>query len=188
MERPHKLTTFWTYKRAPTVVMLTLLATISSTAFPAISNAIDLDNIVGGAVATGATTNGLISRLAETGFYQAFSLVFLSEIGDKTFFVAGLLAMKTTKFVSFLGSMGALGAMTILATLIGQIFHVVPAGLGEGVPLDDIAACIAFAFFGLKTLKEALDMEEGESAMDEELAEAQETVSENSALGASTGW
>ena len=121
------------------------------------------------------------TAIAETGFYQAFSLVFLSEIGDKTFFIAGLLDMKTSRFISFLGSMAALGVMTIISVLIGQIFHAVPSGfLGNGgIPLDDVCACLAFAFFGFKTLKEALGMDEGESVMDEELAEAQQTVDES---------
>ena len=100
----------------------------------------------------------------------------MSEIGDKTFFIAGLLAAKFTRLISFVGSMGALAVMTVLSVLIGQIFHAVPSGLTEGIPLDDVAAVLAFAFFGLKTLKEALDMEEGESAMDEEFAEAEEEV------------
>ena len=121
-------------------------------------------------------TNSFLSSLAETGFYQAFSLVFLSEIGDKTFFIAGLLAMKTSRFISFIGSMAALAAMTVLSVLIGQVFQAVPSGFGEGIPLDDIAAAIAFAFFGVKTLMEALQMEEGESVMDEELADAQDAV------------
>eukprot|EP00567_Pseudictyota_dubia_P016079 CAMPEP_0197436432 /NCGR_PEP_ID=MMETSP1175-20131217/3881_1 /TAXON_ID=1003142 /ORGANISM="Triceratium dubium, Strain CCMP147" /LENGTH=346 /DNA_ID=CAMNT_0042965723 /DNA_START=79 /DNA_END=1119 /DNA_ORIENTATION=- len=121
-------------------------------------------------------------QLSEAGFYQAFSLVFLSEIGDKTFFVAGLLAAKLSKFVSFVGSLGALAVMTILAVLIGQIFHAVPPGLTQGLPLDDIAAVCAFAFFGVKILAEALDSEEGESFMDEELADAEETVEESDTI------
>jgi putative Ca2+/H+ antiporter (TMEM165/GDT1 family) len=114
--------------------------------------------------------------LTETGFYQAFSLVFLSEIGDKTFFIAGLLAMKTSRLISFIGSIGALAAMTFVSVLIGQIFHAVPAGIADGIPLDDICAVAAFAFFGFKTLKEAFEMEEGSSTMDEEFAEAEEEV------------
>ena len=133
--------------------------------------------------ATSQTATSWWTAIAETGFYQAFSLVFLSEIGDKTFFIAGLLAMKTSKFISFLGSIAALGVMTIISVLIGQIFHAVPSGfLSDGLPLDDIAACLAFAFFGFKTLKEALDMDEGESVMDEELAEAQQTVDESQTI------
>lgn len=127
-------------------------------------------------------TNAWLGTIAGTGFYQAFSLVFLSEIGDKTFFVAGLLAMKTSKFVSFVGSMAALASMTIISVVIGQIFHSVPTGLADGFPLDDVAACLAFAFFGVKTLKDALNMEKGESMMDEELAEAEEAVDESAAI------
>jgi putative Ca2+/H+ antiporter (TMEM165/GDT1 family) len=130
--------------------------------------------------------------LTETGFYQAFSLVFLSEIGDKTFFIAGLLAMKTSRLISFVGSIGALAAMTVVSVLIGQIFHAVPAGIADGVPLDDICAVAAFAFFGIKTLKEAFEMEEGASTMDEEFAEAEEEVegfgSRKSGFFSATPW
>ena len=112
--------------------------------------------------------------------------MFVSEIGDKTFFIAGLLAMKTSRLVSFVGSMSALAVMTVISVIIGQIFHVVPAGLSNGVPLDDVAAVLAFAFFGFKTLKDALDMEEGTSAMDEELAEAEETVEESDTVKQAT--
>jgi putative Ca2+/H+ antiporter (TMEM165/GDT1 family) len=125
------------------------------------------------------------SSFASTGFYQAFSLVFLSELGDKTFFIAGLLAMKTNRIISFIGSISALIVMTLLSVVIGQIFHIVPTFNGSGIladhgiPLDDVAAAIAFAFFGIKILKEAIEMEDGTSMMDEEFAEAEETVKDN---------
>ncbi|GAX12894.1 hypothetical protein FisN_11Hh307 [Fistulifera solaris] len=123
------------------------------------------------------------SSLTETGFYQAFTLVFLSEIGDKTFFVAGLLGMKLGRWISFVGSVGALAVMTVLSVLIGQVFHVMPSFGGGQIPLDDVAAIAAFAFFGIKTLQDALAMEPGApSAMDEELAEAEETVQEQTSL------
>ena len=123
------------------------------------------------------------SSLAQTGFYQAFVLVFLSELGDKTFFIAGLLAMKTSRLVSFVGSVSALAVMTVISVVIGQAFHAVPSGIADGIPLDDVAAVLAFAFFGVKTLKEALDMDDkaGSSTMDEELEEAEEVVEENQA-------
>lgn len=148
----------------------------------------------GGIVATAATTTHTAAALlgqshrwwealTETGFYQAFSLVFVSEIGDKTFFIAGLLAMKTSRLISFVGSLGALAAMTLVSVIIGQIFHAVPAGIADGIPLDDIAAVAAFAFFGIKTLKEALEMNEGSSTMDDELAEAEEAVEKPGLFG-----
>lgn len=156
-----------------------MIATTAILAYPTLSHAVDISAISGGAAAA-TKVNGVLASLAETGFYQAFSLVFVSEIGDKTFFMAGLLAMKTSKLISFLGSMGALFVMTLISVLIGQSFHAVPAGFGEGflggLPLDDVAAVVAFAFFGFKTLQDALTMEEGESVMDEELAEAEEDV------------
>jgi len=162
-----------------TLASVALVATTAILSYPSLSHAVDLSAISGGAVAA-TKVDGIMASLAETGFYQAFSLVFVSEIGDKTFFMAGLLAMKTSKLISFVGSMGALFVMTLISVLIGQSFHAVPAGFGEGIlgglPLDDVAAVLAFAFFGVKTLQDALTMEEGESVMDEELAEAEEEV------------
>jgi putative Ca2+/H+ antiporter (TMEM165/GDT1 family) len=141
------------------------------------------------AATTTATTSttSLWNSLTETGFYQAFSLVFLSEIGDKTFFIAGLLAMKTSRFVSYIGSMGALAAMTLLSVVIGQLFHAVPAGIAQGIPLDDVAAVVAFAFFGIKTLKDALAVDKSGS-MDDELADAEETVAGSDTIRQATSW
>ena len=158
----------WASKHAKTLTVAAAAVTATSVLLgPSVVHAAD-----GAAAALAQQTNSWVNSLVETGFYQAFSLVFLSEIGDKTFFIAGLLAMKTSRFVSFVGSMAALGAMTILSVLIGQIFHAVPSGFGEGIPLDDIAAALAFAFFGVKTLMEALQMDENSpSVMDEELAD-----------------
>ena len=94
--------------------------------------------------------------------------------------------MKTSRLISFIGSMSALAIMTVISVLIGQIFHVVPNGIAEGIPLDDVAAVLAFAFFGFKTLKEALEMEEGASVMDEELADAEEAVEGSDTVKQST--
>lgn len=146
-------------------------------AIPAKCLALDFGTLTVGVTSMVSSTSVLMESFTATGFYQAFSLVFLSEIGDKTFFIAGLLAMKTSRFVSYVGSMGALAAMTLLSVLIGQIFHAVPAGLAQGIPLDDVAAVLAFTFFGVKTLKEAFELDPSKgSIMDEELAEAEETV------------
>ncbi|KAL3944445.1 MAG: hypothetical protein SGBAC_001473 [Bacillariaceae sp.] len=163
-------------KSVTATVALSVAALTAAVAFPQISNAVDISSITGGVTSLTAGADGFLGSFGETGFYQAFSLVFLSEIGDKTFFIAGLLAAKFSKVISFVGSIAALAVMTVISVLIGQIFHVVPAGIADGIPLDDIAAVLAFAFFGFKTLKEALDMEEGTSIMDEELEEAEEEV------------
>jgi hypothetical protein len=136
-----------------------------------------------------SSASTVMNSIAETGFYQAFSLVFVSEIGDKTFFIAGLLAMKAGRIVSLIGSVGALAVMTIISVLIGQIFHAVPPGISQGIPLDDVAAVIAFAFFGLKTLKEASEIKDGDnSGVDEEYEEAVEVVDESKTIREVTAW
>lgn len=132
----------------------------------------------------------LSDKFADTGFYQAFSLVFVSEIGDKTFFIAGLLAAQSGRLLSFLGSISALAVMTVLSVVIGQLFHSVPAGLTQGLPLDDIAAVIAFAFFGVKTLMEAAECEDDADGcgVDSEFAEAEEDVEGSGITAVASPW
>ncbi|KAL3795013.1 hypothetical protein HJC23_006334 [Cyclotella cryptica] len=158
----------------------TAIIAIAALGLPLVSNAMitlsDISSITGGASASAASW---LDSLTDSGFYQAFSLVFLSEIGDKTFFVAALLAAKLSRFISFVGSLGALAVMSIISVVIGQVFHAVPAGIANGVPLDDVAAVIAFTYFGVKVLSEAFESEDGKSAMDEEFEEAEETVEGN---------
>ncbi len=60
--------------------------------------------------------------LGKSGFLAAFSLIFLSEIGDKTFFIAALLAMKLGKWISFFGSVTSLAVMTVISVGIGAVF------------------------------------------------------------------
>jgi hypothetical protein len=59
-----------------------------------------------------------------------------SEIGDKTFFVAALFAMKTSRIVAFIGAMGALVSMTAIAVFLGRLFRSIkiPALSGLKVP------------------------------------------------------
>ncbi|KAL3823198.1 hypothetical protein ACHAXA_003477 [Cyclostephanos tholiformis] len=148
------------------------LAALTVLALPVASNALSIP------IATAsASYSAWFASLTDSGFYQAFSLVFLSEIGDKTFFVAALLAAKLSRFISFVGSLGALAVMTIISVVIGQVFHAVPSEIANGIPLDDVAAVIAFTYFGIKILSEAFETDgEGKSAMDEEFEEAEETV------------
>jgi len=153
---------------------------ITSVAVPAVASVV----LIGFA----ATSYSLwVEIFKDTGFYQAFSLVFLSELGDKSFFVTALLAAKLSRVVSFVGSFGALAVMTVISVVIGQIFHAVPSELANGVPLDDVAAVIAFTYFGIKILSEAFESEdEGNLAMGEEFGEAEETVEGNDTLTKAT--
>jgi putative Ca2+/H+ antiporter (TMEM165/GDT1 family) len=123
-----------------------------------------------------ASTASPIDKLSGSGFLQAFSLIFVSEIGDKTFFIAGLLAMRSSKVLAFVGSLAALAVMTIISVVIGQIFHAVPSSISRGIPFDDYLAVAAFAFFGVKTLKQAYEMQDEGAGMEVEKAEAEREV------------
>lgn len=49
------------------------------------------------------------------GLVQGFLLILFSELGDKTFFLAVLLALKENKSIVFAGTFGALAIMTVIS-------------------------------------------------------------------------
>ena len=115
--------------------------------------------------------------LINSSFSQSFLLIFLSELGDKTFFLAALSAAKYGRLISLAGGIGALALMTIISTIIGQLFHAVPPSLSNGIPFDLYIATGAFSFFGLKTIYEAYKLPQGSSlGIEEERAEAEEEL------------
>lgn len=106
-------------------------------------------------VFTKGVPSSLLAAIAKSGFTAAFSLIFVSEIGDKTFFIAALLAMQYEKGLVLLGSMGALSLMTILSVVIGRIFHSVPSQFQTTLPIGEYTAVSLLLFFGLKSIKDA---------------------------------
>ena len=91
------------------------------------------------------------------GFVSGFLLIFFSEIGDKTFFIALLLALKKSRAAVFAGTFGALSVMTVISVALGQALHLmdelVPQ-LGENkIPYDDLVAAALLIFFGVKTIQ-----------------------------------
>eukprot|EP00268_Persea_americana_P051806 TRINITY_DN574_c3_g1_i1.p1 TRINITY_DN574_c3_g1~~TRINITY_DN574_c3_g1_i1.p1 ORF type:complete len:350 (-),score=62.83 TRINITY_DN574_c3_g1_i1:723-1772(-) len=100
----------------------------------------------------------LLTAISKTGFTAAFTLISVSEIGDKTFFIAALLAMQYGKGLVLMGSMGALSLMTILSVVIGRIFHSVPAQFRTTLPIGEYAAVALLMFFGFKSIKNAWEL------------------------------
>ena len=45
----------------------------------------------------------------------------VSELGDKTFFIAAILAMRNNKLTVFLAAVSALAVMTVLSALLGLV-------------------------------------------------------------------
>jgi putative Ca2+/H+ antiporter (TMEM165/GDT1 family) len=55
------------------------------------------------------------------GFLESLSVILVSEVGDKTFFIAAILAMTSNKLVVFLAAIAALALMTVLSALLGWV-------------------------------------------------------------------
>eukprot|EP00899_Mesostigma_viride_P019405 jgi/Mesvir1/27466/Mv07244-RA.1 len=109
------------------------------------------------------------------GFASAFLLILLSEIGDKTFFIAVLLALRQSRLQVFIGTFGALTIMTVISVLIGRVFHTLDEALpfSSNIPFDDWAAAALLVVFGVKTL---LDASSADESAEEEEREAEEEV------------
>lgn len=118
------------------------------------------------------TDTPTLSKDAEfwEGFAQSFILIFLAEIGDRTFIVVTLFSTKLNPIWLFiLGSIGMSG-MHILSVLIGAAF---PLLLSKSV--TEIICVVLFFLFGAVMIYQGVNNEEGE---DEE-AEVQKAVEEH---------
>lgn len=134
-------------------------------------------NGAGGAVAVGAaggteeaTAGGSGGfGISDVGFLHGFvaslSVILVSEIGDKTFFIAAIMAMRHPRLIVFSGAIGALGLMTVLSAVFGIAATIIPR-----VYTYYISTAL-FAIFGLKMLRDGWRMSPTDAA--EELEEVQ---------------
>jgi putative Ca2+/H+ antiporter (TMEM165/GDT1 family) len=106
-----------------------------------------------------------------SGFTSGLLLITLSELGDKTFFIGAILAMRHPRRYVFIGVILALIAMTLLSVGIGQMASFFPAHYVKGI------AVALFIGFGLKLLYDANRMS-GKETLEDEAAEAMEAVEE----------
>lgn len=84
--------------------------------------------------------------------------------------------------MTFVGSFGALAVMTVLSVAVGQVFHAVPESVTGGLPLDDYVAVASFVYFGVKSISDALSIEDPGEGMAEELADAEDVLKESDVL------
>ncbi|BAZ25387.1 hypothetical protein NIES4073_62920 [Kalymmatonema gypsitolerans NIES-4073] len=87
-----------------------------------------------------------------TAFTAGLLLITVSELGDKTFFIAVILAMHHSRRLVFVGVTAALAAMTILSVALGQAVSVLPKVY---IHHAEIAL---FLGFGIKLLYDASRM------------------------------
>lgn len=105
-----------------------------------------------------------------TAFTAGLLLITVSELGDKTFFIAVILAMKHPRRLVFVGAFAALAAMTILSVLLGQAASFLPK------TYIHYAEVALFLGFGVKLLYEAAQLPATVDGTQAE--EAMETVKE----------
>ncbi|OJD27290.1 hypothetical protein ACJ73_01314 [Blastomyces percursus] len=95
-------------------------------------------------------------------FLLSLTMILFSEVGDKTFLVAALMAMRHPRMVVFSSAFTALIAMTVLSALLG---HAVPTLISKS--FTNILAAVLFLIFGVKMVFEAKNMAPDEGVGEE---------------------
>ncbi|KKZ60424.1 hypothetical protein EMCG_00710 [[Emmonsia] crescens] len=95
-------------------------------------------------------------------FLLSLTMILFSEVGDKTFLVAALMAMRHPRMVVFSSAFTALIAMTVLSAILG---HAVPTLIPKS--FTNIFAAVLFLIFGVKMVFEAKKMAPDEGVGEE---------------------
>lgn len=120
---------------------------------------------VGPVVAEDGSTKGNLGFIH--AFVASISVIIVSELGDKTFFFAAIMAMRYNRLTVLAGAMLALGFMTCLSVLFGYATTIIPRIYTYYV------STALFAIFGVRMLREGLKMspDEGQEELEEVQAE-----------------
>ncbi len=110
-----------------------------------------------------------IKRLLQA-FTASLLLITISELGDKTFFIAVILSMRYDHRTVFSSVLAALALMTVLSVLLGQAVSLLPK------TYTHYGAIALFLIFGVKLIIDAIRM--SPNSTEEVVKEAQETVEE----------
>jgi putative Ca2+/H+ antiporter (TMEM165/GDT1 family) len=112
-----------------------------------------------------------------TAFTASLLLITISELGDKTFFIAVILATKHSHRLVFSSVLAALALMTVLSVALGQLVALFPK------EYTHYGAIALFLIFGLKLIYDASQMSaKSEEAIVQEAAEAVETQDSPNAI------
>ena len=103
-------------------------------------------------------------------FSSSFLMIMVSELGDETFIIAAIMAMRQSRTLVLAGALGALYVMTVLSTALG---YVVP-NLITKETAHNVATYI-YVFFGLRLYYIAFTAEEST----EEIEEVEEKLKES---------
>ncbi|KAF5189315.1 Gdt1-like protein, partial [Thalictrum thalictroides] len=104
-------------------------------------------------------------------FFASLSMILVSEIGDETFIIAALMAMRHPKSIVLSGALTALIVMTVLSTGLGRI---VPNLISR--KHTNSAATVLYAFFGLRLLYIAWRSRDSKASQKKEMEEVEEKL------------
>lgn len=108
------------------------------------------------------------SEISSSGhFLMSFTMILMSEIGDKTFLVAALMGMRHNPWFVFSASYSALAIMTLLSAALGTIL---PSLLSK--KFTTILAAVLFVVFGANLFREGLTMD-AKGHVEEEIHEVE---------------
>ena len=122
---------------------------------------------------------GLIQPLHS--FLLSLTMILFSEVGDKTFLIAALMAMKHDRLLVFSAALSALITMTILSAVLG---HAVPTLIPKR--FTNFLASGLFLIFGARLLREGLTMDPNEGVA-AEMQEVEQELAEKESLARQQG-
>lgn len=91
------------------------------------------------------------------GFVASLSVILVSELGDKTFFIAAIMAMRHSRVTVFTGAIAALALMTVLSAVFGMAANLIPKIYTYYI------STMLFVIFGLKMLRDGCRMSDAEA-------------------------
>jgi len=95
-------------------------------------------------------------------FISSISMILVSELGDETFIIAAIMAMRHPRFIVLTGALSALSVMTVLSTMLGLV---VPNLINKSTV--NKAAFVLYTFFGLRLMYIAWRSDPNASMQDE---------------------
>lgn len=117
------------------------------------------------------------------GFLAALSVIIVSELGDKTFFIAAIMSMKNPRLTVFAGAITSLAFMHVMASFFGYATTIIPRAVTYYI------SSLLFAVFGLKMIYESYHMsaDEGQEELEEVNEELRKREEKESRGGLESG-
>ncbi|KAJ1967121.1 GCR1-dependent translation factor 1 [Dimargaris xerosporica] len=158
-------------------------AAIPAAAIPLAAPADDTIPLVDAALPTTARL-GYLSHDQAQAFVSSILMTIVSEIGDKTFFIAAIMAMKHSRMLIFSAAISALAVMTVLSAVMGRVL---PSFLPRNYV--NLAAALLFLIFGIKMLMEGweMDADHAQKELDETSAELDNEKKKEEAIDMEAG-